>query len=178
MGPSIDVSGNASGFISLLGSRISIRDGSNIVADVYGNGRKSTAEGIRITGTEKIEILGDLAQNKPTFITSDALKTATGDGANMLITTPNLILKDCARIQTRTYGPGNGGNITVRSANIDASGGLVGVLLPNGKTEDIATGIVSRGEAGSSGNGGNLRLESDRFSLSRDNLDFGLDIGF
>ena len=164
-GASIDVSGNALGFISLLGSRISIRDGSSLFANISGNGRESTAEGIRITGTEKIEILGSLAQNKPTFITSDALKTATGDSANILITTPNLILKDGARIQTRTYGPGNGGNIIVRSANIDASGGLVGVPLSNGKTGDIATGIVSRGEEGSSGNGGSVRLESDRITL-------------
>ena len=166
-GASIDVSGNASGFVSLLGSIVSIRDGSSIVADVYGNGRESASEGIRITGTEKIEILGDPVQNKPTYITSDSLKNATGDSADILITTPNLILKDGARIQTRTYGPGNGGNITVRSANIEASGGLVGVLLPNGKTEDIATGIVSRGEAGSSGNGGNVRLEGDRITLTQ-----------
>ena len=164
-GASIDVSGNASGFISLMGSRISIRDGSTIRVDVYGNRPESGLEGIRITGTEKIEILGDRTQNKPTVVTSEALKDAIGNSADILITTPHLILKDGARIQTRTYGPSSGGNITVRSANIEASGGLVGVLRPNGKAEDIATGIVSRGEEGSSGNGGNVRLESDRITL-------------
>ena len=166
-GASIDVSGNATGFILLLGSHISIRDGSSLFANVYGNGTNSTAEGIRITGTEKIELLGDRTQNKPTVVSSDVLKTATGNSANILITTPNLILKDGARIQTRTYGPGSGGNITVRSANIDASGGLVGVPFVNGKMEDIATGMVSRGEDGSSGNGGNVRLESDRITLTQ-----------
>ena len=165
-GASIDVSGNASGFISLMGSRISIRDGSTILADAYGKSLESGLEGIHITGTEKIEILGDPIQNKPTVVTSDALKDAMGNSADILITTPHLILKDGARIQTRTYGSGSGGNITVRSANIDASGGLVGVPLPNGKAEDIATGMVSRGEDGSSGNGGNVRLESDRITLT------------
>ena len=166
-GALIDVSGNASGSISLLGSSISIRDGSSLFANVSGNGRESGSEEIRITGTEKIEILGDRLQNKPTVIASDTLKNATGNSADILITTPNLILKDGARIQTRTYGPGNGGSITIRSANIEASGGLVEVPMANGKTEDIATGIVSRGEEGSSGNGGNVRLESDRITLTQ-----------
>lgn len=162
-----NVSGNASGFIALLGSRVSIRDGSSLFANVLGNKRELGSEEIRIAGTEKIEILGDRLQNKLTVIASDTLKNAIGNSANILITTPNLILRDGARIQTRTYGTGNAGSITIRSANIEASGGLVDVPMANGKTEDIATGIVSRGEEGASGKGGDVRLESDRITLTQ-----------
>ncbi len=162
----IDVSGNSAGAVSVSGSRVTMQQGTGIFADVFGDGKTSLASGIQITGTDRIEILGDPVRKQSTFIMSDTLKIATGNSQPISITTPNLILKDGGRIQTRTYGAGNGGDITVRSFNIEASGGLVGVPLPNGTTEDIATGIVSRVEEGATGNGGNVILDSDRINLT------------
>ncbi len=163
----IEVSGNSSGSVNLSGSRVTLKEGATIFADVFGSGQNSIVDGINITATDRVEILGDPVQKRSSFIMSDTLRNATGNSTNILITTPNLILKDGGRIQTRTYGTGNGGNITIRSANIDATGGLIGVPLPDGRTEDIATGILSRVEEGASGNGGTVRIEGDRISLTR-----------
>ena len=146
---SADVVGEGSGgeiTISTADS-IAISDKGYISADVFGEGNGGE---ITISAADSIAISGK------GFISADVLEGATGNGGNLNIETGRLTVNDGSQISAVTFGNGDAGNILIRA---DESIGLSGI------SQQSRGGIFANALIGS-GRGGNIKLVSDRLTIS------------
>ncbi len=107
-----DASGLGNGSIQLQGRNISIKDGSRVF--IQSRGLESGGE-IKANATESIELVGS---NSDGFFGSAFLSETLGMGnsAEIVVSTPNLLVSQGAGISTRTFNAGGGGNITVNAS--------------------------------------------------------------
>ncbi|MEM9273296.1 MAG: S-layer family protein [Cyanobacteria bacterium P01_F01_bin.143] len=94
---------------------------------------------------------------------------AIGDGGNLEINVRQLTLKDGAsQIAAATWGSGNAGDLIIRaSESIEISGTGLGEDSAQDGVEDIfSSGLFASVEPGSTGNGGNLVIETGDLSVS------------
>ncbi len=99
-----------------------------------------------------VEIGGDPDSYASTNISSQAF--ASGDAGNVEIATGSLQIIDGAKINSRTLGPGKGGNLEVIADRVYMSGS---------SNPDVFTGIFAN--TCSSGSGGNLHLTSHSLEM-------------
>ncbi len=154
-GSSVDVSGNSGGTIQVQGKRISINDGSAILADTLGNG---TGGSLTIKATESVEISGTSTPPIPFMsrLSTDVVLGATGAGGNLTIDTKTLLLTDGGQISTGTFGEGNAGNMEVRASDVQISG--ASDLGPSGLFAPVAPNAT--------GAGGNILLNTNRLQVT------------
>ena len=148
---SIEVSGNGGGNVRLQGGIVKIADGSAILADTLGDGSGGNLE---IAATEATEIVGTSVNNFfPTRLSTDVDLGATGNGGNLAIATNYLLVADGAQLNSGTFGPGDGGNLTVEATEMEVIGESDGGQLP--------TGLFAQADFGETGNGGDLSIATD-----------------
>lgn len=132
---------------------------------VFNNGAEITAnnfgEGnagnITINATDTISVSGVGANNSATVIGAN-LFGAKGDGGKITVNTANLSLTQGATIVAHTFGKGNAGNIEVNaSKNINITG-----LGSNGFTSGIGSQVFPEAV----GNGGQIVLNAPMVTLS------------
>ncbi|GAX38943.1 two-partner secretion domain-containing protein [Nodularia sp. NIES-3585] len=108
----VDTSGDSGGSIVMQGNNIYLTDGSSVLIQ----NQHLPSGSISIKASESLQLSGG-SPNDGRFIT--LLRTeslGTENGANVNISTKNLILEEGANLGTRNYSVANGGNV-----NIDAS---------------------------------------------------------
>ncbi|MEQ8753540.1 MAG: S-layer family protein [Coleofasciculus sp. G1-WW12-02] len=168
-GALVITSSEAGGDIQVWGKEITLTDFSTISSSSFGAGKSGT---IVVNASELVQASG---VNSGFFTTGEA----TGDGGEVMITTPVLQLWDGAQIATATFGAGNAGNVVVNASelvqvsdNIDkvASGlrtdtfgeGDAGDLTINTPVLLIENGavIASGTSSNSTGNGGTLTVNA------------------
>lgn len=186
----VNVSGLGGGAIQVKGGNVTVRDGSTLLAATLGTldgrgihinadqftlqqGLISTptfntgaggslslraSEGVELVGSgfETLQFTLFLGAISGTLRISDAregLLTGTGGAGNagdLSIDTPKLVLRDGTLISTTTGGAGSGGDAWVRASDsVDITGSI------------FLTGTLQ----GTSGNAGNLTLETQRLTL-------------
>ncbi len=107
-----NASGVGNGLIQLQGRNVSIKDGSRVFVQNQGNMGLGKIE---VNATESIDIVG--TNSDGTLVSSVFTETIRmGDAAEILISTPNLLVSQDAVISSRTFSPGKGGNITVNAS--------------------------------------------------------------
>lgn len=150
---SIDTSGNG-GAINIQGQRVSLIDGSALLANTLGNGAKGN---INVRGSEAVEVIGQAIAN-PFYggIYTDVAPGATGSGGDLTIETKQLLVAKGTQISSGTFSSGNAGNLTVKAANIELIGATP--LGPSGLFAPVAPGA--------SGNGGNINIETGRLLVT------------
>ena len=99
---------------------------------------------------------GSGAASSGIFISSE--QGSTGDGGNLQITTPRLILSNGGKLGAGTSGAGNAGNITVRADDISISDPVVDF-------DGSVSGIVATVTPAGTGSAGVLDIKSDRLHL-------------
>ncbi|MGK7900226.1 MAG: filamentous hemagglutinin N-terminal domain-containing protein [Hormoscilla sp.] len=127
--------------------RLRVRTGGQISASTFGPGN---AGNLTVNARELIELTGESAEGS-TGIFSNAIE-GTGDGGNLEIATPELIIQDGASIGVSNFqsqdlrppGSGNPGNINIQAGS---------VLLNDGR-------ITAEAVAGDRGNTANIRVNS------------------
>ena len=153
---SIETSGNGGGVIELRGRRIKLDD-SYIRADTLG---AESGGNLLVNASTSVEIIGRSTLKEPNTIGffAEVAPGATGNGRNLIITTPDLRIEGGGLISVTTFGQGNGGNVSVSASDIVIFG-----KSPNGSLP--VTGIQANVQKGSSGNGGNLSIEAKQLNL-------------
>jgi filamentous hemagglutinin family protein len=151
---SVDTSGNGGGNIHLQGRRISLFDGSALLADTLGDGTGGT---LTVRSSESVEVVGNAIAN-PFYggMFTDVDPDATGNGGDLTIETARLLVADGTQISSGTFSSGNAGTLTVRAQVAEIIGGTP--LGPSGLFTPVAPGV--------SGNGGNLLIETGRLLVA------------
>ncbi|MBD2208617.1 S-layer family protein [Nostoc linckia FACHB-104] len=135
---SVDVSGEGAGDVQVVGKRISITDISQIQATTLGN---QPGGSLVVKGSEAVELTGysTLSEGLRLYsgLFADVYPNATGNGGELIVNTPSLLVQDGAKLVSRTFGTGNAGNVTVNVDSLLVSGGA-----------QFGTGTFSAGNSG------------------------------
>ncbi|MEH2002267.1 MAG: filamentous hemagglutinin N-terminal domain-containing protein [Nostoc sp.] len=143
------------GNITIDSGSFSLQDRAQLTASTSGQGN---AGNVTVRARDAVS----LADNAGIFSTVES--GGIGKGGNIDINAATLSLIDGTTLQTLTRGAsatqpagrGDAGNVNVNVT------GIVGIA---GKKNDLVSGIFSRVETGTVGNGGNITIDSGSFSL-------------
>lgn len=152
-----DASGVGSSFIQVQGRRVTLSDGSVILIQNQGLLPAGTlsvnaSESLEISGTDPVaRIIGSLTNETQGF----------GNGGDIAISTPKLVLQLGGAIVTRTFGPAKAGSITVNApksiqvigaspVDVRAASVINSITFGSGKAGDIK---VKTGQLNATGGG-------------------------
>ncbi|MBD2729725.1 filamentous hemagglutinin N-terminal domain-containing protein [Nostoc sp. FACHB-892] len=143
------------GNIAIDSGSFSLQNGAALVASTYGQGN---AGSVTVRARDAVT----LADNASIF--SRVERGGVGKGGNIDINAATLSLSDGAQLQTLTPGTsptqaagrGDAGNVNVN---------VTGAVNIAGEKNGLKSGIFSSVQTGTVGNGGNITIDSDSFSL-------------
>ncbi|MBE9144286.1 beta strand repeat-containing protein [Planktothrix mougeotii] len=149
---SLDVSGAASGNIQVQGRRLTLSEGSLILALKTGSDSAGT---LTIKTSEAVEATGVSPRDIASGILAIVSAEGTGIGGNINMETGRLILREGAQIAAGTRGDGQGGTLTVKAAeSVEVSGTQRIANFPSGLFTNVQPGVT--------GDGGDLTIETGR----------------
>ncbi len=153
-GSAINTSGFTPGRIQMQGQRVTLTDGSGLVATNLGT---ENGKNVTITASELVELSGTNPLNGlPSFLFSGT--TTAGAGGGVSITTGQLRLRDGAQVSSGTAGSGKAG---VLSVNASESVELIGVSVP----DLFPSGLFSSSTAEATGDAGNLTINTGQLII-------------
>ena len=144
--------GSGGGSIQVQGARVSLTDGSKILIQNQGVQR---AGSISVNAEESLEVSG----TSPDAKLQGGLGSETvggGSGADIAVSTPQLVIQGGAAINTRSYSPAKAGNLSVNASD---SVQLIGSSPIN---PTFATTIAAT--AHSSGDAGDITVSTGRLT--------------
>jgi filamentous hemagglutinin family protein len=133
--------GNA-GNLAIDTRRLSIRNGASISSDTQGKGNGGQ---LAITATESVVVLG-----AGSTLTVGVGSGAVGNGGELKLKTPQLVVTDGGTISTSSAGTGTAGKLRIDANTIDLDRGAITAETRSGK-------------------GGNIELNASDYLLIRDN---------
>ena len=137
------------GDLSIATDYLLVADGAVITTTTFGLG---DAGDLNVTASE-IELIGASGEfASGLFVSTEA----EGNGGSLNIETDYLLVADGAEISSTTFGSGDAGNVSVTASEIELIGGAA---------EVGPSGLFANVEAGSSGSGGNLTVETSSLSI-------------
>jgi filamentous hemagglutinin family protein len=156
----VDAGGLVGGSITLNARNVKISDGSAVIIQSLGLQHQ---RGIHVNASESLFINGTSPNGA---LTSTLLTESIGNGrgANITISTKNLVVENGGGITSRTFGSGAGGDINIKVP------GFVQVLGFSPTFPNLFSNISAA--TFGLGNSGNVTLSTDRL-----NIDAGGDIG-
>ena len=146
-----------SGGITLETGQLTLENGSLISTTTFSQG---SAGKIDIRATEAIDLSGFslIDNNRPSSIVSQVDFDGIGNAGDIQIETTNLLLDDGTFISSRTFGNGDGGNISIVASESIA---LQGFALDSGPSQiDTAVSVSS-----AVGNAGDIAIETGQLLL-------------
>ncbi|NJR62506.1 MAG: filamentous hemagglutinin N-terminal domain-containing protein [Cyanobacteria bacterium CRU_2_1] len=139
------------GDLVIEADRLRISDGAQVAASTFGAGDA----GDLTVQANQIELVGGTApEGFPSGLFANVQEGATGNGGDLMIETDRLHIIDGAQIGASTFGAGDAGSLTVQAQVVEAIGGA--------RSDSSGLFVVSR----STGDGGDLRIETRRCNLS------------
>lgn len=150
------------GSIAIDAGRLIVKEGAQLGAATFSDGDSgeftiAATEGIEISGSYRPATYeGETALSSGVFTTAE--RGSTGNGGNLTITAPRLILSDGGKISAGTSGSGNAGSVYVDVAEIAISNPVV-------DNDGSVSGITATVSQHGSGRGGLLNIKSDRLHL-------------
>jgi filamentous hemagglutinin family protein len=149
-----DAIGNG-GNIEVIGDRLILKDGAQILNSTFGLGNAGNTN-IQARSIELTGIRADGSTVSGFFASAE--QGSTGQGGNLTISAAELIAQNGAQIVASTFSSGNAGDLTVQASQIELSG-------TNPLSATSVSGIKASTNTNSTGNGGNLLIETDRLSV-------------
>ncbi|WP_254568059.1 S-layer family protein [Oscillatoria sp. HE19RPO] len=151
------------GSLELETAALRILNGANVGSMTFeaGNGGP-----VRLQATEVMEFGGVDRLGNPVIVFSDTL--GEGNGDNLRIETPRLILRDGAQISVGTFGAGDGGNLEILATEAIVLSGSVpategGFFFTDESGMVFPTGIFAASTQ--TGNAGTMQLETGELML-------------
>ena len=139
--------GNA-GNVEIASASVNLSDRATINSSTDGEGN---AGNIAIDATDSISLSND------SFVFSQVVQNAAGEGGEITVDTANLSLTNGSQITAAVFGQGNAGSVTVNASNIT----FEGIDSQSG----FAAGIVNNVEFGGTGDAGNIVVNTEQLSL-------------
>ncbi len=146
-----DATGNG-GNLAIATQQLQVTGGANVSISTFGIGNAGT---LTLTATD-IQLTGTSTAGRPSGVFAQAGRTATGNGGNVAVTTQNLTISAGGALSASTFGSGNAGTLNVKATDIEIGGTSV---------RGNPSGITAQAEAGSTGNGRDVSIETDRLHL-------------
>ncbi|MBN8561260.1 MAG: S-layer family protein [Leptolyngbya sp. UWPOB_LEPTO1] len=134
--------------------------GSQFSSGAFASGNGSN---LTVNATESVELIGFSTWDGGPFSTglfSSVEPRGTGHGGNLRITTGRLSIQQGAKVTANLVGNGKAGNIVIRANEVEVSDPLVDFT-------GAISGIVTSVQNGSTGQGGNLDIVTDRLRVFR-----------
>ncbi len=150
----INTSGPTPGRIQVQGRRLTLADGSAIVAINQGTGNGSN---VNITASESVEMSGTNPLNRlPSLL--DSGTSAAGAGGGLFVSTKRLRLRDGAQVVSATFSSGSAG---VLSVNASESVELIGASADG----LFSSGLFSSSAVEATGDAGNLTVNTGQLII-------------
>ncbi|MEL6459147.1 MAG: S-layer family protein, partial [Cyanobacteria bacterium J06621_15] len=161
IGITVDGSGKA-GNVTINTNRLKIIEGASVTSNTAGTG---DAGEIIIKASDSIEVSNIISDSKfaniprkPQGIIADVRTGGRGNGGNITLETGRLSLRDGAIVATDTKGPGDAGNILIRSTDFVE---VIGSLNFDINKTQIVTAVRKNGI----GKGGDLVIETKDLTI-------------
>ncbi len=158
------------GNIAIMAESLSI-EGSFIQTSAFSTGAAGnisiTAHDVSITGSTSFLASGILAESGGA---NPGGQSATARGGDIHLVTEGLALANGGQISTTTYGPGEGGNVSVTAKDISISGFSAAGNGGAGFQSGIFARSALPGEQGRGGNGGSVTVSANNIRISADGL--------
>lgn len=175
-------SGGASGYVSLIDSQVgeggegtagriditaealALTNGGQILTLTRGVG---DAGPITLTLRDRLTLDGTAPDGSPSAIVSDVEFTGEGTSGGIIINTGSLLIRNGAELTASTKGFGNAGSIFITArdqVSITGDGSAKPDEIPEGL---VPNSINSSADRGSTGNGGSIRIDTNRLFLSQ-----------
>ncbi len=176
-GARVDSSGEGGGDIQVQGRRITLTNGSQIMASTLGLEPGGT---LGVAATDSVELIGTSANGQ--FSSGLFADTqGAGDGGNLRIATGRLIVRDGAEVNVSSEGSGYAGNIYVNAGFIQMEN-QAALTAESATSEGGNIALATQGlfmsrnsqisiTAGPSEDSGNLFVNAD-FMIATENSDF------
>ena len=144
------------GNITIDTKQLTLTNGARILSETFGNG---DAGNINITSTELVQLIGiEPNTNESGGIFAQTRSRAEGNGGNLFINTEQLLAQEGAQIAVSTFSMGNAGILKVQASEF--------VQLEGRNTDgNRPSGLFAQAEAESTGNAGELIVETPRLSV-------------
>ncbi|MEH2156415.1 two-partner secretion domain-containing protein [Nostoc sp.] len=141
------------GNITVETGQLIVRDGSQILANTFGEGK---AGNLTVLARDSVELIGTSADNRfPSGLFTSSEEGATGDGGKLTVETGRLIVRDGAQIGAGTLGNGDGSSLIVSASD---SVELIGRSADGRRSSGLFTSVGSN----ATGDGGKLTVETGR----------------
>jgi filamentous hemagglutinin family protein len=148
----VSAGGEGGGDIQVRSRRLTLADGSQIIADTLGSEPGGI---ITVTATEAVELFGTSSDGEFTSQLS-AQTFGTGNAGSVTVQTGRLAIGEGALVAAATESSGNGGTVTVEaSESVEIFG-----ISPNRKSPSVL-GAQTNG----TGNAGSVSIQTGRLSL-------------
>lgn len=145
---------------------LALKEGAQIVAGTFSNGDSGD---LTVRATKHVDISGTRLEDPASpssrlfssglFISSEP--GSSGNGGNLLLSSPSLRVTEGGSISARTAGSGNAGDIRIEAGEIVVADAVVHPL------GDTLSGIVATVFPSGSGDGGQIDITSGRLHLSK-----------
>lgn len=153
---SADVSGNGGGTIQVQGQRVTLSDGSSLVAMTSGKVDGGT---INVNASELLELTGTSADAlNLSGLFAYAANNSTGNAGTINVKTNQLQVKNGAQILSDTFGQGNGGSINITAHQVEFTG--------TSADGNSLSGLFANAERGSTGNAGSVNLTTNSLRIA------------
>ncbi|MBD2338360.1 filamentous hemagglutinin N-terminal domain-containing protein [Calothrix sp. FACHB-156] len=118
---SIDVSGDGSGYVQVIGKNINLTDGSAILANTE---HDLNGGSIKIKAADLLNVSGFNSDSGfSTIISTDVSPEARGSGGSIDIVAHKLTASDGGQISSTTFGLGTGGTVNIQAEDIELASG-------------------------------------------------------
>ncbi len=145
------VRGTVGGDIEIITRSLSVTNGAELGTFSFG---EANAGSVIIQASESVSVDG---KGLPTFVGSQVLSGAGGNGGNVKIETERLRVQDGAGVSASTFGDGNAGELTVQAQSVEVIG--------TSADGEVSSGLGASVEAGAGGNGGSLTINTERLRV-------------
>ena len=148
----VNASGTGSGTIQIHGGNLTVEDGSVVWLENRG---QQAAGSININIANSIDLVGSVPDGEiRSGVYSDV--STTGKGGNLTVYSTQIKLVEGGNLQTRTFGDGDSGNVTVNASNIEFID----------TKADFITGVIGTRSFGSFGNSGDITVNTQSISIN------------
>ncbi len=151
------------GTVNLQADHLVINGGSQVITSTFGTGTGGnlTVEANTVELAGALLLPDDRVQSSGLFASVErGPRGGTGSGGNLSIRADRLIIRDGAQAAVTTFDAGRAGNLTVRASDILLDGFQV-----RNNDVPIPSGLFAGTDLNSTGQGGNLLIETDRLTI-------------
>ena len=165
-----------SGNINIQTKKLMASGGGDISVSVFGTGNSGQSGNLTVNASESIELIGAVVNpNDAENFSRSGLFAATegsGNAGNLTVETPQLTVRDGARISVSTRGPGRdgmpggkGGSLTVNAEDIQLSGISQGDRFRSGLFALSGEERPNLRPDQATGDGGDLRITTGQLTI-------------